>query len=558
MKKYLTLLFLSICLLIGGIFRSINFTENPVSLNIDEVSFGYNAYSISQTLRDENGVFLPLSFRSTGDYKNPVPTYLMVLPVKLFGLNEFSVRLQNVVIGTLSILVFYFLFLSLTQNRRIALVGAFLSSISAWHIYFSRYAYEGLIATTLISLAVIFLLKIFQSKIYPIFLSALLFTLSMYTYYTPRIFVPILIISFLLINYKKLKAHYKKILLFFFLCFIFALPLVYNSIFGQDSARLKMVFIGNDVEFVRNVALDNLYYQQDLPPNLSSLNPLTFITNENLLLFFFWIQRYLNYFDPGFLFFNGLNMTLPATIGLGLLYLFELPFLVIGLFEILKGKVRNGGFILAWIVLAFFPASITNNEFNAGRALIAIPALLLVISIGVNIFLSFVKKYKSVSLRTTIFLTCGLIIIFSLIHVFIIFKVHYPYTRGEDFMEGTKESILYALQNQDKYQEIILDPYRGVRAGDVYNIPDVYLLFYSKFDPAAFQRIKADYPKTGTKIGKFTVRKIYWPEDRNLPNRLFIGSPWSLTLSDIKEDQIMQKFYLTNGELALLAVQTDP
>ena len=546
MKKYLTIIILTICLLIGGFLRTIHFTKNPISLNIDEINFGYSAYSILKTGRDEYGVFMPISFQSTGDYKNPVPVYLKVPFIYLSGLNEFSVRLPNVIFGTFGILVFYYLFLSLVKNKTIALTSTALSAISAWHIYFSRYSYEGLIAITFVCLGMIFLLRIFENKFHNSFFSAFFFILSMYTYYTERIFVPLIVIVFLFFNLSKLKKHSKSILIFLGFCFIFSIPLLYSTLFGPDSARLKMVFIGNDIEFTRN-------YVSSFTNSNTSID---LINNQNLYLFFFCLQRYINYFDPGFFFFNGLNMTLPGTVGLGILYIFELPFLIIGIVEIFKKKLNYGYFLLAWIVIGFFPASITNNEYNAGRALVAIPALLLIVGTGAVSFVSWLKNLKQ-PWKYSIFTAYCLLIFLTLFHAFLVFKVHYPFTRGEDFMEGTKESIQYALANRDEYDEIVLDPYRGVQAGDIFNIPDMYLLFYSAYDPAKLQKLKANFNQTGTKIDKFTIRKIYWPDDRSKKNTLYIGSPWSLNLKDLKEEQILKKIYLTNGQLALLIVKSE-
>ena len=64
--------------------------HNPPSLNWDEVSHGYNAFSILKTGRDEWGAWFPSIFRAFGDYKLPVYIYLTTLPVAIFGLNAFA------------------------------------------------------------------------------------------------------------------------------------------------------------------------------------------------------------------------------------------------------------------------------------------------------------------------------------------------------------------------------------------------------------------------------------------------------------------------------------
>ena len=74
------------------ILRFFMLGQNPPSLNWDETSIGYNAYSILKTGKDEYGTSFPIEFRSFDDYKPPVYIYLDVLPVTIFGLTEFAVR----------------------------------------------------------------------------------------------------------------------------------------------------------------------------------------------------------------------------------------------------------------------------------------------------------------------------------------------------------------------------------------------------------------------------------------------------------------------------------
>ena len=61
-------LVLILIFIFGFILRSIYIDKFPPSLNWDEVSHGYNAYSLLKTGRDEWGSFLPLIFRAYGDY----------------------------------------------------------------------------------------------------------------------------------------------------------------------------------------------------------------------------------------------------------------------------------------------------------------------------------------------------------------------------------------------------------------------------------------------------------------------------------------------------------
>ena len=138
----------------------------------------------------------------------------------------------------------------------------------------------------------------------------------MYTYYAERLFVPLFVLSLLIIKREDLKRNSKKILVFIFICFLITIPLIISVFFGPDISRAKMTWVGNDVEFVRKV-------------NIESLNKIPILGSENLLLIYFIARKYLYYFDPGFLFYSGLNVTKVGSYGLGILYLFELPLLIL-------------------------------------------------------------------------------------------------------------------------------------------------------------------------------------------------------------------------------------
>ena len=88
--------------LIAAALRLFALGSNPPGLYWDEVSLGYNAYSILKTGHDEHNRFLPIdTFKAFGDYKPPGYIYATVPSIALFGLNNFAVRLPSALAGTL-------------------------------------------------------------------------------------------------------------------------------------------------------------------------------------------------------------------------------------------------------------------------------------------------------------------------------------------------------------------------------------------------------------------------------------------------------------------------
>jgi predicted membrane-bound mannosyltransferase len=81
---------------LAAVVRVYDLGDLPPGFFCDEAALGYNSYSILKTGRDENRELLPLYVWSFGvSYKNPIFIYASMVPITLFGLSEFSVRLTS-------------------------------------------------------------------------------------------------------------------------------------------------------------------------------------------------------------------------------------------------------------------------------------------------------------------------------------------------------------------------------------------------------------------------------------------------------------------------------
>src|SRR3990170_7917418 len=119
-------LLVTLVVLLAFFLRVNKVTEVPPSLNWDEVSIGYNAYSILKTGKDEWGRFLPVHFKAYGEYKLPAQIYLSIPGIYLFGLNELGVRITPVIYGTLTVLLIFFLGRALFKSENGGVLAAFL------------------------------------------------------------------------------------------------------------------------------------------------------------------------------------------------------------------------------------------------------------------------------------------------------------------------------------------------------------------------------------------------------------------------------------------------
>jgi hypothetical protein len=86
--------------------------SNPPGYHRDEAALSYNAYTISTSLRDEDGAFLPLFFRSFGDYKSPLYPYVLAGAFRITGPDKEVARGLSAVLVLAAVLLLGLLALS--------------------------------------------------------------------------------------------------------------------------------------------------------------------------------------------------------------------------------------------------------------------------------------------------------------------------------------------------------------------------------------------------------------------------------------------------------------
>ena len=128
--------------------------------NVDEVLLSVNAKSISSNLTDITGERLPLYFDTwIKGGQSPLPTYIVALFVKIFGLNLFAVRLPSLLLSIISLIFAYFLSYYLFSDNNYKVAFIFLCSFSPWLIYSGIYTMDCNYLGHFIVIALAFLLK---------------------------------------------------------------------------------------------------------------------------------------------------------------------------------------------------------------------------------------------------------------------------------------------------------------------------------------------------------------------------------------------------------------
>lgn len=551
-QKNKVIILLSLIIILGAFLRFWRLAYYPVSLSIDEVSIGYDSFSILKTGKDQWGEKFPIAFRSIGDYKPPVLEYLMIPAIAIFGLNDFGTRFTIAFLGTLTIFFVFLLIKQVTKNDLISLLSSFSVAISPWHLQVSRMTHESVAAVLFIIIGVwLFLESAKEGKNF-YWLSAVFFCLSLYTYHSARLFTPIMVLGLSIIYFKELLKDKGRTVFGILVGLVLVIPFMYVMLSPLGRTRSQSVFISKDVEI----------NSQLIQSSGQSFSFKTIIDNNFLTLFNFWAKRYLNYFDFTFIFFKGVNLSSAKLSDVGLMYLAEMPFLLLGLWQILiKRKLlcrQEFLLIIFWILTGPLAASLANNEQHPARNLTSIPTLQFLVGVGLSTFilsvvhLSFVKKFLSLTFILAIFTI-------SLLYYGDLYYVHYPIQFSEYWSYGMKEAALYAWANQKNYQKIVFDPAFGTQGQFTIGTPQLYVYFYGQYDPKLLQTDPLHGKgerKDSSDFLNFNFRSIYWPTDRLLPNTLFIGSPWSLPPDELSQATVLRIINFKNGNTGFLIVKT--
>jgi len=500
MKNKYYFLFI-ILFLITFFLRFWQLDKIPASLNWDEVSHGYNAYSILKTAKDEWGIKLPLIFRAYGDYKLPLYIYLSTPFVAIFGLNAFSIRLLSILAGSiLPFIIFLIVKKILPKQNYVAIIALLITVFSPSTVFLSRIALEANLFLLIFFISVYFLI----TKKYS--LSSFFYALSLFTYNSSRVILPfyLIILLFLIIRNKyPLKKNIHKFLFLFLTILIFA----FQTFQSTGQARYKWVTL------IDQGAINQI---NELRPKYSRI-----LVNKITFFIYSATKNYIAHFNPSYLFFKGGSHYQFSLPNFYLISPFFLPFLIIGLYKLFtsirKNNLNNFLIIFFCLLIAPLPSSITRDAPHVLRSIVFIPSVIIVIS------LSFANLKKKNSLLALLFIS--LVLLFSQFKFWHQYQI-YAKDYSSSWQHGYQEAIFYIKENYHDYDQIIFTK--------KYGEPHEFILFHWPWDPSSYQEdsnLKRDFYSDWYWVDSFDKFKFIndWDikkETENITKKtLLISSP---------------------------------
>lgn len=497
---------LTLIIATASVLRLYALDKVPGSLYWEEAALGYDAYSIAETGKDHHGNPWPVvAFTSFGDYKPSGYFYAAAVTIKIFGLNEWSVRLPSALAGILLVVgigVFarqctqllqpkY----SLSTFRLIQVLGSGCAAVSPWLIQFSRGGWEVNVASTLLLWGVItafWARATEQRQLAKWVLSAALFAASMYTYHATRVIAPLLLATlFSWTALEKLFSSAKQTFVVkaqtlapIFLTGVVFCSLISPILIASQSSTTQQRFAET------SILADGQYVEQSNQARLLTKHGVLtqLFTHRYVYLAQQVAEGFVSHFRLDFLFLTGDLNPRHSTGSTGLFYATDLIWLVIGLtglayLGLQKKQARPVLLFLAsWVVIGVLPAALTKATPHALRILATAPVFFVIMSYGALQLLQWFQKLElprkqllSFAALAAITLMCGAQVFRYLQH----YSLIYPKTSAADWQYGYKEMVQELGKHNDGKPPVYITR--------EYGRPAMYYWFYSKTPPQEVQ-----------------------------------------------------------------------
>lgn len=501
MKIYKSTILFILIVFLSAFIRLYDLARLPNSVSADEAAFGYNAYSILKTGRDEFGHRLPLYLQSFDDNKNPVFAYIEIPFIWLWGLSDMVIRLPSALSGIGVVILTYIVARQLTGNTKLSLTTSLFAAICPWLIQYSRVAIEMELALFFTLLAFWFFLKALTSPRL-IFVSTILGAISFYTYHSSKLFTLAFGFVLLTLYFKYLRKRYLIAVVILFGIFLVPYAILLNR--AQLGLRPYAVSVfSNEEDYFANTRI--LAKDQELTVMDGKI-----IHNRRFIPANQAIQGYLSVLSPSILFGQNKGNHAPNT---RLIYVWMLPLLIGGMYALTRNP-QLFVLILSWIFLGFLPGGLSKFPPVDRRILLSSFPLLLLSSYGYTSILRLQTKNRLFS-----YLTKSFLVIIPAVSVY--FYLHYYFVHGrieviDTWGNGAHEMVEKVYDKKADFEKVIV----SLKA----NQPLTFFLYYEKYPPEKYLStggtVSGGYLDERNKYDKFQF-KFIGPEDLS-PQTLYV------------------------------------
>ncbi len=442
MKKNSLIIFICI-VFFASLLRLWQLGGEPKGFYSDEALYGYEAYSLLTTGKDQFGHPWPLSIAGFGDYRPAFYIYATIPFIKFLGLTEFATRLPSTLSSIATLIVLFLFTQEITHNKKIALLTMLLFSISPWSIYFARMAHETNLMTFLI-LSGIYILWRYQGSTWATVIKISLFIAAMYTYHTARVFIPLFLIFTVFLFHKEAFQHKKQLLIGFVLFIMLLLPM-FKEFSGEGLARVKGISFWTDPGLLSSINEQRgMATQKGMPSIIAKI-----IYSKVTIYPQVFVKNYLTHFSPSFLLLKGDSNGIYNIPNTGILLWIEPLLIIVGFIFLWKRQKEFFWWFLVIITIGLIPDSLTRLSPSSARIQVVEPFVAVISGIGLYHLLN--RKHRFLLITSIAVVSLLVLNQFWFWHSYLDIL---PIQNARAWQLGTKEMDLKAQELSSNYDEI--------------------------------------------------------------------------------------------------------
>lgn len=445
-----------LCILaVASVLRLSNLSSVPVGFSDDEVRATMTAFSVWHTGKDlYRDILLPFSFIIDSFTFSPIPIYLQAPFVGLMGLSVFSARLPFALFGILTVLGVYLLARKISGKASIALLSAFVISISVWHIQISRMAYEGGIALGLYVFATWLFLEAFERKGSAYLISAMVLFFAAFNSYnaTKVIFLPVLV-TLSVYGWHRLRVAGNKL-------FVVLIGIILTfTLFGYFAKTQQAGTHGSSPFFFGDLRAPSEAVELERRASSAPWFLRTVYHNKATVLFKIFLDRYMFAFSPQFLLLTQEGSGIYSLWGRGNLYVFEGILVILGLMALYASRRREAFLVVTLMLVAPLPSGIgADPQTYLTRSSYLLPWLVLCIAFGID---AVIGIFRAMPLRI---FAVGVIVVayvYSLGGYLSQYYFEWPRYGAKYYSQGTIDMLQYVARNKGRYTTVTVGNING-------------------------------------------------------------------------------------------------
>lgn len=402
----------------------------PVALTHDELEYVMQAKSLFYTgqgipTTPPFGLFSLGQTYLSGNVLAELPSFLIIPFVGPFGSSQFLAKLPYAIISSLTVVIIFLIFKTITGKRSLALLASLVLALNPWGIHFGRTNFEFTFSVFFYLVGIYIVIKAWGWKILyslPFFLAGFL------SYHGAKLlFFPLILVVSSWRYLEGSKTIRKPLIILVLISILISVGYFLTLKYQPASARMGELISINDsatsnaVINERRLSIPGI--QQEV-----FLNKATYFLQEVT-------NTYLHNFSTEFLFITGENRGAYSFWVQGLFYYIDFPLIIFGLIGLYMVSKRGWFLVMAIIALSPLTSIMTSGTEKSYviRSGLMFPWLAALSGIGIWYLLNQFKKYK--------FVIGGVILVvylFSVANFLNLYFTRYPIYNSEGFFLSNK------------------------------------------------------------------------------------------------------------------------